>query len=219
MKIIRSLWPLCLMALIPLSNIFYMQVNTSERGASSLATDLDAAIPFVKAFIIPYLGWYVFIFAVMFYFLLKERKLYYRTLWTLLAGLFVCYFVYYVFQTVAPRPIVTGDDGLARLVRFVYSQDGRYNCFPSIHCFTSFLMMRALNSASWRTIVNQTVIYTAGTLIILSTLLVKQHVVIDALSAILLANAVFAAISRWSMTWREVVVKGGGAYRGRENLE
>ncbi|UQZ81333.1 hypothetical protein SK3146_00489 [Paenibacillus konkukensis] len=126
MKIIRSLWPLCLMALIPLSNIFYMQVNTSERGASSLATDLDAAIPFVKAFIIPYLGWYVFIFAVMFYFLLKERKLYYRTLWTLLAGLFVCYFVYYVFQTVAPRPIVTGDDGLARLVRFVYSQDGRF---------------------------------------------------------------------------------------------
>jgi hypothetical protein len=152
-------------------------------------------IPFVKGFIIPYLGWYAFIFLTLCYFFVKEPRLYYKTLISLLIGLCVCYVVYFFFQTTVQRPSLSEGDWLSRLVMFVYSIDQPYNCFPSIHCFTSFLMMSAINSSAIKNKYNLITINGSGSLIILSTLLVKQHVVLDALSAVLLAHIVFAVNS------------------------
>jgi len=192
---VRALLPLGLMLLFPLTNIFYVLVNSADRGYGSLLTDLDRKIPFVEAFVIPYFGWYFFIVGTLVYFFVKERKLYYTTLWSMLSGMLVCFIIYYFFQTVAPRPEITGDSWLSRMVQFVYSQDGAFNCFPSIHCLTTFLTMRAISGSPIKNKWNMSVIYLSGSLIILSTLFIKQHVVMDVLSSIVLGNVAFSIFS------------------------
>lgn len=194
---IKDLPAFGLMLLIPFVNQFYVALNNDDRGVHSLITDIDRAIPFVKAFIIPYVSWYVFIFLCLGYFFLKERKLYYKTLASLLIGLFACYTVYYFFQTtIMPiRPEITGKDWLSRLIQVVYSKDNPFNCFPSIHCFTSFLIMRAIHHSTSCSRLSRLFIYGLGSTIVLSTLFMKQHVVLDVVAAAILAHSVFMAIT------------------------
>ncbi|MEK3877890.1 hypothetical protein [Paenibacillus sp. FSL M7-0420] len=49
------------LAAIPSLNIFYGILNRPGDHVSSLAVALDSMIPFVPAFIIPYILWYPFI--------------------------------------------------------------------------------------------------------------------------------------------------------------
>ncbi|WP_366295665.1 phosphatase PAP2 family protein [Paenibacillus sp. AN1007] len=77
---------------------------------------------------------------------------------------------------------------IARLVQFVYSTDQPYNCFPSIHVLTSYLMLRGGR------VFNPTIrVYIASIslLIIISTVLVKQHVAADILGGILVGELCF----------------------------
>ncbi|WP_307411882.1 phosphatase PAP2 family protein [Paenibacillus sp. W2I17] len=74
------------------------------------------------------------------------------------------------------------------MVRFVYTTDQPYNCFPSIHVLTSYLMLRGGHVFN-RTI--HLIIAINSILIIISTVLVKQHVVADILGGILVGSYVF----------------------------
>jgi membrane-associated phospholipid phosphatase len=195
-RIRAQLVPLSLLLMIPLLNVFYSVLNHGGRGASSLVTDLDQAIPFVKAFIVPYLIWYPFIIWGFVYMCIKDRNAYYRTLFTYAAGLIVCYVVYYLYQTTVPRPVLTGTDPFTRLVAFTYASDQPFNCFPSIHVLSSYLIMIGMSSSQAISSRIRWFVHIMGGLIILSTLLVKQHVILDAAGAILLAEVLFLTASQ-----------------------
>ncbi|WP_019850131.1 phosphatase PAP2 family protein [Desulfitobacterium sp. PCE1] len=189
--ILQNLRPLCLMLSIPLLNIFYALLNNADRGAYSLVTDLDHAIPFSKVFIVPYIIWYFFIFGTLVYFCFKDKKVYYRTLLALDLGLLVCYGIYFLFQTQVPRPELVGHDVLTKLVALIYSNDQPYNAFPSIHVLLSFLMIKGINKYQGKNYLNISLVYLNAVLIILSTLFVKQHVILDVLGAIVLGSVMF----------------------------
>nr|WP_204616248.1 phosphatase PAP2 family protein [Desulforadius tongensis] len=179
---------------IPVSNIFYALLNNSARGAHSMITEIDKAIPFLKIFILPYIIWYPFIFFTLFYLCLRDKKIYFHTLAALNLGLIICYIIYYTYQTTVPRPEVAGKDLLALLVMYIYSSDQPFNCFPSIHCLTSFLMIKGINNSTVKNTFNTTIISFTAAVIILSTLFVKQHVILDVISAILLGDLVFRLV-------------------------
>ncbi|MFM1655500.1 hypothetical protein ACI7RC_25890 [Brevibacillus sp. B_LB10_24] len=63
--------------------------------------------------------------------------------------------------------------------------------------------MSAINSSSIKNMSNLIAIHGSGSLIILSTLFVKQHVVLDVVSAILLAHIVFAVHSYLEVQWKK----------------
>lgn len=190
-EIIQNFRSLSLMLSIPILNIFYVLLNNAERGAYSLMTDLDRNIPFVKEFIIPYVIWYFFVFGTLVFFCLKDKKVYYQTLLSIDLGLIICYITYFVFQTHVPRPELIGDDILTKLVALIYFKDQPYNAFPSIHVLLSFLMIKGNNKYQGRNFWNMSLVYINGILIILSTLFVKQHVVLDVFAGIVLGNVVF----------------------------
>lgn len=205
MNNIRSFYPLGLLLIIPIINLFYMFLNNDARGVSYLVTDFDRMLPMVNIFVIPYLGWYGFIIFTLCYFLWKDRKLYYTTLWSMILGMLISYVVYFFFQTSVPRPEVLGEDWLSQLVLLVYNTDQPYNCFPSIHCLTSYLMMRALASSSFKNKWNMMIIFSFGSIVLLSTLLIKQHVVMDVFASIILVHIVFSLVSYvqvLGITWR-----------------
>jgi hypothetical protein len=187
----QNLKSLSLMLSIPVLNIIYCFLNNPDRGTYSLVTDLDQNVPFLKVFILPYLIWYVFIFGTLIYFCFKDKKIYHRTLIAINLGLLISYGIYFIFQTHVPRPELTGTDVLTRLVAFVYSNDQPYNAFPSIHVLVSFLMIKAINKYPGKNFLNLSSVYLTTVLIMLATQFIKQHVVLDLLSAIVLGSLIF----------------------------
>lgn len=187
----------CTMLLIVPLNGFYLILNNSKRGAYNLTTPIDNSIPFIKEFIIPYVAWYGFIFFVMAYLCFKDRKIYYITLVCYIIGLISSFVTFYFFQTTVPRPEVLGNDVFSKMVLQIYSADEPYNCFPSIHVLTSFLMVKAVSASKFRNIPNLIIVWFSSVMIILSTLFVKQHVLLDAVSGIIYADLIFRLVNAY----------------------
>ncbi len=187
--------PLLLMLMFPVLGWMYALTNNIEnQEVYSLAMAVDEAIPFVKWFALPYSVWIFYIYVCLVYFFMKDINVYYRNLMTYAICALLCYLIYSVFQTTVARPPVIGDDPFSWLMRYIYNRDQPYNCFPSIHCFSSYMVMRAIWTSSFRNKWNMTLITGMSSLIIMSTLFVKQHVVMDVLGAIFLVEVVTAAI-------------------------
>jgi membrane-associated phospholipid phosphatase len=187
----ENILALCLLLSIPLLSLIYNVLNDGERGARQLITAVDHKIPFMEIFVVPYLLWYAFIFLMFVYLCVFDRAIYYRTLISFCTGMICCYVVYYFFQTTVPRPDVTGNGFITDMVNYVYSADQPFNCFPSIHVLTSYLMILAIRHSKLWTIKKDLLVSAISYCIIFSTLFLKQHVILDAVAGILLGSLLF----------------------------
>ncbi|KOP68381.1 serine/threonine protein phosphatase [Bacillus sp. FJAT-18019] len=194
----KAYLPLLWILVIPVINIFYAILNQAHIPVYSLMTDLDAHIPFVPIFIIPYLIWYPFIFIVLILLCVREQKVYYRTLVTQCIGLLACYLIFFLFQTTVDRPQTMGSGIFERLVGLVYSTDNPYNCFPSIHVLTSYLMIKGAVGSDFVSKRERTAVKVCAWSIIASTLFVKQHVLLDVAGAIALVEILWYGVGRLS---------------------
>ncbi|WP_340014405.1 phosphatase PAP2 family protein [Paenibacillus sp. FSL K6-1318] len=186
----KSAWlSLLWLASVPILNIFYGVLNRPGNHVYSLATSVDSMIPFVPAFIIPYVLWYPFITGALIALAFKDKRTYFQTLIALCSGLVISYIFFALFQTAIERPNIQGDKGfLFTMVDYIYRNDQPYNCFPSIHVLTSYLILRGTNvfgRAVWA------MTSTLSVLIMMSTVLVKQHVVVDIAGGILVGELCF----------------------------
>ncbi|MFG6496958.1 phosphatase PAP2 family protein [Fictibacillus sp. UD] len=192
MQIVKeNILALCLLLSIPLLNIIYQVLNHGERGARQLITAVDHQIPFVEIFIVPYVLWYAFIFLMFVYFCIYDRAIYYRTLLSFCVGMLACYVIYFFFQTTVPRPELASEGMLTKIVQYVYGADQPFNCFPSIHVLSSYLMVLGIRHSKMWTIKKDIIVSSIAYSIILSTLFVKQHVVLDVVAGILLGSLLF----------------------------
>ncbi|REK71161.1 phosphatase PAP2 family protein [Paenibacillus paeoniae] len=188
--------PLWMLLAIPTLGYIYVLINREPQAVWMLYTDLDDLIPFIKAFIIPYAIWMPFLYLTLIFFFFKDRATYYRTLLAYVISVLTCYVIYTIFQTTVPRAELVGDDLLSRLVMFVYTNDAPFNCFPSIHCLSSYLLFRA---ASQSKAIGRGTTIGIGIIswsIILSTVFVKQHVVMDVFAGVMLGHFIFTLAGR-----------------------
>jgi len=207
---------LCALLLIPLIGLIYIHLNHGDGVYYSLVTDLDRQLPFLKIFVVPYLSWYAFLLAGFVYLAYKERQSYYWALLQFIIGLLICYGVYAVYQTYVPRPLIEGDDWLLRTVAWVYQSDQPFNCFPSTHVLTSYLMMKAYLSAGNIPRIYKALVTLMAVLIIVSTQFVKQHVLLDIVGAVIVAEGVVSVVNRIRYRrWTNTLAAG----MGREHLE
>lgn len=189
-----KVWPLSWMLSIPLLSFVYNVLNHSTKNVHSLVTDFDRTIPFLKIFILPYGFFQLFILLVLLVFAFKDREVYYKTLITINISFLICFAIYFFYQTTVPRPELIGNDLLTKLVRFLYQMDPPFNTFPSIHSLTSFLMIKAINKSKIKNQLIHLGIKGMAVLIIFSTFFVKQHVLLDAIGAILLGDMMFKMV-------------------------
>lgn len=179
---------------IPMVSAFYPLFNNTRNGYQEVITPIDNAIPFVKEFIVAYVAWYPFIILTMIYLCLKDKRVYYRTLISLLLGFVASFIIFFIFQTHVPRPDVDGNDIFSGLVRLIYASDKPYNCFPSLHVLESHLMVMGVNALDEKSKKVQYFTIFCSIMIILSTQFVKQHVFIDIIGGLYLAEVIFNAI-------------------------
>ncbi|MDR9857250.1 phosphatase PAP2 family protein [Paenibacillus sp. VCA1] len=192
--------PLLLMLVFPVLGSLYQLVNQPTDNVYSLVTPLDRATPFIKYFAVPYGVWIFYIYVCIVYFFFRDRPSFYRSIFLYTVCALTCYVIYMVFQTTVPRPVVTGNDPFAMLSRFIYNRDEPFNCFPSIHCFSSYMVMRMIWKSPARNGKNVTLITGMSLLIIVSTLFMKQHVIMDVIGAVALVeiyNFLFIKLPEW----------------------
>lgn len=192
----ENMAPLSLILLIPITNLLYEFLNNSSRGVHYLVTAIDRGIPFIRIFAVPYLIWYPFMLGGLVYLCMNNREEYYRALRSIVTGMLLCCFFYYIFQTAVPRPELSGKDFMTGIVKFIYSTDNPYNCFPSIHVFTSYVIMKSIGNTDASRKVKLIAIL-IGVSVILSTQFIKQHVLIDMVFAMLLANYIYMEEYLW----------------------
>lgn len=192
--LLKLYWPLGLMLIFPVLGELYHIVNKLPSEVTDLTTPIDQAIPFIKYFSVPYSIWIFYIYVCIVYFFFRDRTSYYRSIILYTICALTCYVIYLVFQTTVPRPEVIGNDPFAMLMRFIYNRDLPYNCFPSIHCFSSYLVMRLILKSPARNRVNTTLICGMSFLIIASTLFVKQHVIWDVIGAVALVEVYYLVL-------------------------
>jgi hypothetical protein len=195
-KIKGNIKPLLFAMTFPLIGLLYPILNKPGIKTYNLATKLDATLPFLKIFILPYIAWYPYVILALVYFFLRDKKNFYKVIIMLDICLLLAFSTYVVYQTTVERPLLVGDDILTKLVGAIYNRDNPFNCFPSLHVIETYIMMRAMMAMEEKNKVINLMIQIIGILIILSTQFIKQHVILDIVSSIILVEIVFNIVYR-----------------------
>lgn len=182
---------LLFLLVIPLLAKIYELLNSRSHRAVDISTSIDQVIPFLSVFIIPYILWYAYIFCYLIYFCFKDTKVYLKTLTLIVVAELICFVIYFFFQTTVPRPTIEGNNIFNHLVLWIYENDLPFNCFPSIHVLTTFVIMLASLHIKNKHLINNVCIHVVGTLIIISTLFVKQHVIFDMIGSMFLVTFLY----------------------------
>ena len=151
--------------------IGYELVNGLNIPSVSLATTLDSKIPLIKYFVIPYYMWYALVLFSFIYIYAKNNEEFYKFAKCIVLT-----------QTSVSRPIIVGDDVFSNMIRNIYANDRPVNCCPSLHVALALICSIWVCRVSENKILKSTVII-VGYLIILSTLFIKQHVIMDVVVA------------------------------------
>ncbi|MBE5882087.1 MAG: phosphatase PAP2 family protein [Lachnospiraceae bacterium] len=151
---------------------------------------IDSYIPFCEYFIIPYLIWFGYIAVAVITFMFLDRKDYYKLCAMLGTGMTIFLFISYIWPNgLQLRPEVYPRDNLCTdLVKILQTADTSTNVFPSMHCYNSIVV----NAAIWK---NDKLGKRIGikwssmilcVLILLSTLFLKQHSLMDLIAALIM---------------------------------
>ena len=182
--------------LFPVFNIVYIVANNIYKEGFDLTIALDEKIPLIHIFVIPYVYWYLYMVIGYLMISLANRKEYMRSMLGIFLGMWISYIIYFVFPTEMVRPTITGDGILNNILRIIYAGDRPFNCFPSLHVMGTYFIMRYTKKSGNKYLYYYTQI--VGILIILSTVFIKQHFILDAVGAIVMVELINIVVLRIS---------------------
>ena len=116
----------------------------------------------------------------------KQTEKGYRYASAIIIGSLIGFITFIVYPTAITRPEIIGDSIFDRFARFIYSVDNVICACPSFHCFCStivILFIKDCGESKKLLYINMFI----SLLVYISTLLTKQHVLIDIPFGILLA--------------------------------
>ena len=165
-----------------MSYSLYFVFNIPQASVNILKTSFDSAIPRLPIFSVPYLLFIPWLWIVILYSWYQNRSFRQLAWASIIINLIACV-VYVTFQTYIPRDVVMSDDFFSGILRFIYDHDQAYNGFPSLHSALSAMVATYFvcikSRWSWLFIL-------IATMIVASTLFVKQHFIADAVSGVTL---------------------------------
>src|SRR5579862_4696119 len=174
------------------TNLIYELLN---HGPNRIFLDspLDRALPVVPVFAMPYVSLIPYIGVSLLAFLFVRSRVYRSAAITMIIVWFISYAFYFFLQSYIARPAIPGSDPFSGMIRSIYASDQPYNDFPSLH--TSLSTIIAIHW--WR--VDRRIGIPAAiwtTLIVMSTVLIKQHYLADVAGGLLLAGVISLVVMR-----------------------
>ena len=189
--------------------IWLEKTVTPDSAYANIHVRLDDVIPFCEWFVVPYLLWFVYIAAVMAFTLFTSRSEFYKASAYLFGGMSICLLICTLWPNGQNLRVeeFTNDNIFTSLLAIVYKTDTNTNVFPSIHVYNSIgaviILCKSHKLEKARIIKISAMILSA--LIILSTMFLKQHSVIDVLGGIALGGVMYIPV--YSIDWAGVKVR------------
>ena len=195
-----------LMAYLPIHFLWYFLLeHFIVDSYYPIACGMDAYIPFCEWFILPYFLWFPYMVLTGFYFLFTDETDFEHYM----LGLMMAFFVSTLICTLFPngqdlRPILYRDNFAAQIIRWTQDFDTNTNVFPSMHVVGAFCV--AVSVAKSRTLAKKTWLQVCNwvlcTAIIMATVFLKQHSVLDIFGGIAVSAPVLWLVykgypSRW----------------------
>jgi membrane-associated phospholipid phosphatase len=171
-----------LWALVPI--YIFIAEGMPRRALHAPAIPLDRVIPLVPAWALVYGSLYLFLILLPMLVVAGDEPIR-RTVSAYLMIWMVGYACFLLYPTIAPRPTALTGDGFGVWgLRFLYSADPPYNCFPSLHVAHSFVGAFACRRVDRKVGAVATLV---AALVAVSVLFAKQHYVLDVAAGLLLA--------------------------------
>lgn len=186
-----------LLSLYGLLYIWFYYLEKTVVPEYDMFSPMDTKIPFIKEFVIPYLFWYIYMAFGFIYLGIVSKKDYYRLFLFMFFGMVICYAIYGIFPNgQSLRPVITENDIFSRIMKGIYAADTPTNVAPSIHVLNSIAVHVGLIGYEpfKKNIGLRITSFILMVIISASTVLVKQHSILDGLWAIALSIVLYVAI-------------------------
>ena len=186
------------------STYYFTQLLNVNRTFYDLTIHaFDDLIPFVSFFVVFYILAYPFWLATPLILYKLPKKDYLNWVISAIILYVIFFIIYIIIPTTITRPVVENDNVFNYLVNIIYTLDSPErptNLFPSLHCELSLLCYLgvAFNKLypKWYRVFS----FVFMILICLSTQFIKQHYIVDLVSAVILTLIVYYFVKKFDLS-------------------
>ena len=184
--------------LIIFQSILFFCLKLIQGEPHLIGNFIDEKIPFIKYFIIPYYIWFVMLVGIPYYLYKKDKDTLAKYIISYVVSIIVASIIFTVYPSIVQRPDYLPNNNIINImVNFIYWIDSpAINCFPSMHCAISMLFILTIRNAKDTKLYLKVSIIIMSLLIMVATLLVKQHVFIDLISGDIIMLLIYTTFSQ-----------------------
>ena len=184
--------------------VIFLLIKFFQHNYHVLNWRIDTKIPFIPEFIYLYLFFFLYMVVCYSYLFVQDRNGYYRACRTAIIGALITYIVFLCYPTemVDERNLCNVDALTRWLCVVTFAADyPAINCFPSLHCVDTFIVVYSICSSRNTMLWVKCVVLLVSVLIVLSILFTKQHYVVDIFGALIVVSIVVFIDKKFSETW------------------
>lgn len=162
--------------------VWFFLLEQFREPVLMVHSSLDDKIPFCEYFIIPYLLWFVWIAGTFLWFYKHSREDFHHACRYMFTGMIICLIIYTILPTgLELRPELTNDNIFSQLISILWTVDTSTNVCPSIHVFNSIAVNTVIqhSEAFKHKKLVRAGSYILAIAICMSTVMLKQHSIID----------------------------------------
>ena len=173
--------------LLSIQGLLYLGVQKLEGPAHDVSCRLDEKIPFWTPGILIYVLWFPLIAIFPLTLFAVDQECYISYMMAIIVDIVLSCIVYLAYPSSFQRP-VPPDSFTGKIVAILYHLDytGK-NCMPSMHCSMCFIIMYFALQVMGTATGLYVAFFILAVLIVISTVLTKQHVIIDVVTGFIAA--------------------------------
>ena len=194
--VVVTLLPMAIYMVVYMPTFFWVESLTPAGGFHIIHTAIDDMIPVVEVFIIPYILWLPYLVAGMIAIAIYSHQISRKTSYMLMTGmtLFIIISLVYPNALELRAAIPDSQNVFMDLISYLHDIDTPTDVLPSLHVYDAIVVAAGLHL----TFKDKKALLIASDilalLIVLSTMFIKQHSIIDVISAFVIFIPVFIVI-------------------------
>ena len=174
--------------LINMITYFGTRIFTTNMYHHDFSIGIDDMIPFVPFmitfYILAYVTWVVGFIVIG----RENRQVCYEVCAAEQIAKILCMIAFIVIPSTIVRPEITGNGVFEWLTNLIYKMDSPDNLLPSIHCLENWICFRGAMRCKKVGNGYRIIMFISAILVFASTMMVKQHVFLDMVAAIVVAE-------------------------------
>ena len=171
--------------LLLFQGVIYWGTQFLQKNPHPVKSRFDDRIPFIPQFIFAYVSWFLFLASMPIILYSYSDTVFAKYVMAIFLVEIISGIIFIVYPTTFTRPEPAGKGPSITVVKAIYKNDSKIlSCLPSLHCGIATLFILGSLSCPEMPLILKVIIVTVSVLIIQSTVFVKQHMIIDMITAI-----------------------------------